>query len=674
MVWNKDRLVWTVRRRDFQIGRMYYAHPSSGERFYLHLLLTVVKGATSFEDLRTFQGVLHPTFREACIAQGLLEDDNEWHQCLEEAKHMAVSRQMCHLFVTILKDCTPANPRALWDTFWQDICDDLKHHPIFHNRDPEPTEEEIHDYGLYLIDQLLSQSGKRLQDWDSMPQVIGDWGAALQNLNPLILEQRNYNLLDQADLADQCLDKLNADQHSAFDKIISAITNSTGETFFLHGAGGTGKTFLYNTLCYYLRSQGKIVLCIVSSGIAALLKGSHTAHSRFKIPVPCYKASFCNIPKNTQLADLITHTDLVIWDEAPMVHRHNIEAVDRSFRDLRNSDKPFGGLPVVFGGDFQQILPVVLKGSRAQVVGACIRRSRLWSDITVLHLRQNMRLNTHLEEEANFASWQLEVGKGQHTDDSFNITLPHHFHCADNIVDSLIDTIYPNIHLGPHPDQFFSEHIILSSINKRVKELNESVLAKFPGAVQLFPSLDFLPQSDQAGEDDPMLNYPVEYLNEINCESLPLAKLEVKKGCPVIVLKNLDAANGVCNGSRGILTRYSNRVLEVRLLTGEQAGQTVFIPRVANQPGEEDVPFKFTRRQFPIRLCFSITINRSQGQTVKFVGLDLRSPAFTHGQFYVAVSRVTSVSNIKMIWNESDEEAKTQNVVYEEVLLQVIGE
>src|SRR5260370_37790140 len=128
------------------------------------------------------------------------------------------------------------------------------------------------------------------------------------------------------------------------------------------------------------------------------------------------------------------------------------------------------------------------------------------------------------------------------------------------------------------------------------------------------------------------------------------------------------------NESRGILTRYSNRVLEVCLLTGEQAGQTVFIPRVANQPGEEDVPFKFIRCQFPIRLCFSMTINKSQGQTVKFVVLDLRSPAFTHGQFYVAVSRVTSVSNIKVIWNESDEEAKTQNVVYEEVLLQDIGQ
>jgi len=186
----------------------------------------------------------------------------------------------------------------------------------------------------------------------------------------------------------------------------------------------------------------------------------------------------------------------------------------------------------------------------------------------------------------------------------------------------------------------------------------------------VFHSVDFIPTSEQTGEDDPLLNYPVEYLNEINSGTLPLAKLELKIGCPVMILKNLDAANGVCNGSRGILTRFSNRVLEVQLLTGEHAREKVFIPRVANQPSEEENAFKFTRRQFPIRVCFSMTINKSQGQSVKFVGLDLRSPAFTHGQFYVAVSRVTSVLNIKVIWNEKDREAKTQNVVYREALIE----
>jgi ATP-dependent DNA helicase PIF1 len=109
-------------------------------------------------------------------------------------------------------------------------------------------------------------------------------------------------------------------------------------------------------------------------------------------------------------------------------------------------------------------------------------------------------------------------------------------------------------------------------MNKKVNELNATVLTKFPGPVRLFPSIDFISNSERLGEDNPLLNYPVEYLNEINCGTLPLAKLELKIGCPMMVLKNLDAANGVCNGSRGILTRYSNRVLEVKLLTGEHAG------------------------------------------------------------------------------------------------------
>ena len=667
MVWQKDK--WVPRTRGFQIGRMYYAHPSSGERFYLRLLLTTVKGATSFEELYSFEGTVYPSFREACIARGLLDNDNEWHQCLQDASHMQAGCQLRQLFATILKEGSPADPRALWDTYWPHICDDVK--PLLRRiLGVDPSEAQIQDYGLYLLDQLLHQFGKKLQDWNSMPEVVGNWRELAGN--PLIAEQRQYNLNDEARLAAQCIASLNIDQRSAFDKITSAITNKTGEIFFLHGPGGTGKTYLYNTLCYHLRSQAKIVLCAASSGIAALLlKGGRTAHSSFKIPIPCHETTLCNFRKNSHLADLISHSDteLVIWDEAPMHHRHIVETVDRTFQDLRDSTKLFGGLTVVFGGDFQQTLPIIPKGSRAQIVGGCLQRSPMWRSITVLHLHQNMRLNTAVEAEANFAQWQLDVGQGKHTDEHGNISLPDLFRCRENTIDSLIDAIYPGINTLTHPATYFAERAILSCLNKEVDRINLAVLERFPGPTQTFHSADYIPTSDQSGENDPLLNYPTEYLHKIDCSGLPLAKLQLKIGCPVIILKNLDPSHGVCNGSRGILTRCTNRVLEVKLLTGFHAGETVFIPRVYNQPTEEQNAFKFTRKQFPVRLCFSMTINKSQGQTLKYVGLDLRYPVFTHGQFYVAVSRVTSVENIKAIWDEKDREGKTKNIVYSEVLL-----
>jgi hypothetical protein len=308
-------------------------------------------GATSFEDLCSFEGIQYPTFREACIARGLLDDDNAWHQCLLDAGQMQTGRQLRHLFVTILKDCAPADPRALWDNHCIHICDDLEcqHAAVL---GIHPSQEDVQDYGLYLIDQLLAQSGKRLQDWDCMPQIMGDWAARAGN--PLLMEQRQYDLEEQAHLAEQHIASLNLGQQTAFEQVSSAVTNKTGKTFFLHGPGGTGKTYLYNTLCYHLRSQQKIVLCVASSGIAALLlMGGRTSHSCFKIPIPIHESSVCNIPKRSHLAELIQKTDLVIWDEAPMQHKHVMETVDRTFRDLRSTDKPFGGLAVVFGGDFQ---------------------------------------------------------------------------------------------------------------------------------------------------------------------------------------------------------------------------------------------------------------------------------------------------------------------------------
>ncbi len=242
-----------------------------------------------------------------------------------------------------------------------------------------------------------------------MLQVVENWGALLGNA--FIQAQHQYNVDEQARLAEECIVNLNLDQQAAFERITSAIANRIGETFFLYGPRGTGKTYVYNTLCYQLQSQQKIVLCVAPSGVAALLlKGGCTAHSCFKIPISCHKSSICNISKTSEHADLIHMTDLVIWDEAPMQHKHVIEIVNHTFKDLCDSQKPFSGITFVFGGDFKQILSVIVYRGRAQVVGACLQCSILWRSITILHLHQNMQLNIEIEAERDFARWQLEVG------------------------------------------------------------------------------------------------------------------------------------------------------------------------------------------------------------------------------------------------------------------------
>jgi hypothetical protein len=96
-VWDSRPRKWKPRQKGFVLGHMYYAHPSSGEHFYLRTLLSSIKGATSFEDLHWVNGVLHPTFHLACLAHSLLEDDNEWRQCLQQAAHMAtvINSEIC---------------------------------------------------------------------------------------------------------------------------------------------------------------------------------------------------------------------------------------------------------------------------------------------------------------------------------------------------------------------------------------------------------------------------------------------------------------------------------------------------------------------------------------------------------------------------------------------------
>jgi ATP-dependent DNA helicase PIF1 len=517
-----------------------------------------------------------------------------------------------------------------------------------------------------------------------MPQPVFE--GLNEFVNKLIVDELNYDKTELAGLHETLLQQLNTDQHSAYETIMKSVLDETGQFYFLYGYGGTGKTFLWKTLSAALRSQGKIVINVASSGIASLLlPNGKTAHSTFCIPLEINEKSTCNITQDSMRAKFLREASLFIWDEAPMMNRLCFEAFDRTMRDLMgkvnkaNRKKPFGGKVVVLGGDFRQILPVIRKGSRGQIIKAAICSSRrLWKHCKVLKLTQNMRLKsgTTVEEQNEikaFADWLLKIGDGFDSKDEtgeMEIDIPAEL-CInenDNPLLSLVDFVYPNIATNIGKKGFFEDEAILAPTLDVVQEVNDFVLSMIPGDSKDYLSCD-TPCNSDVDYDMQSNWFTSEFLNDINCSGVPNHRLTLKVGVPVMLLRNIDQAAGLCNGTRLQVTDLGKNIITAKFITGKNIGESVFIPRIDLVPTDSGLPFKFSRRQFPISLCFAMTINKSQGQSLSKVGLYLPRPVFTHGQLYVAISRVTTKKGLKMVILDEDGKTKntTLNVVYPEV-------
>ncbi len=196
--------------------------------------------------------------------------------------------------------------------------------------------------------------------------------------------------------------------------------------FFIDGPGGTGKTFLYNVLLSEIRSKNQVALAVASSGIAALLlPGGRTAHSRFKIPFVLELGCTCRIELQSETAELIRVSRVILWDECPMCNKLAFEALDITFRDIMGKadpslkDIPFGNKIIIFGGDFRQILPVVISGTQEDIVSASFNRSHLWSSVIKMKLTINMRVKrlaqsdpVAAQDAREFSDWLIRIGEG----------------------------------------------------------------------------------------------------------------------------------------------------------------------------------------------------------------------------------------------------------------------
>ena len=324
--------------------------------------------------------------------------------------------------------------------------------------------------------------------------------------------------------------------------------------------------------------------------------------------------------------------------------------------------------------------PVIPRAGRAQIIAKAISNSQLWPLIETLRLKENERLNrteniTPAERRRlrHWGEYLLQIGEDRVPKIRDLIELPKHLLSTATNVASLIDETYGCLNAPESKEQQsrLLKHAILTPKNVDVRSVNKVAIDKLGGVGKIYESINTVVDDRHACQ------FTEENLQGLVLNNFPAHKLELKVGAPIMVLRNIDPLNGVCNGTKGIVTRLLPHLLE--MITTDAAGndKTVLIHRISLTPSDAQIPVAFKRRQFPVALCFAATVNKSQGQTLEKVGLYLPKPVFGHGQLYVALSRVTHPDNIKILVETTGEHGTnkelgdgvyTKNIVYTELL------
>ncbi|CAN1128959.1 hypothetical protein LINPERPRIM_LOCUS17159 [Linum perenne] len=482
-VWSTQLDDWSPRKQGFAVGRIPSIPAASEDIFYLRMLLGKISGALNFKDLRTLNGIVYDNYQDTCQAMGLLSSDNEWDLVMLEVSRWAHPAIIRSMFVSLLIFCQVADPSKLLANWWESMSEDFAHRKqqldSIEFTQPQPI--LLYDQLLTNLDYLLhsySLSLKHFKLPQPMPIVTSE-----QNYNN-ILTHHQYDKQTEASKSQKYYASLNSDQIRAYSSIMDAIETKKGKLFFLHGHGGTGKTFLYNCIISKVRSTGDISLVVASSGIAAtLLQDGVTSHSRFKIPLEIDSLSTCTVKKGSDVAELLKIATLIVT----MCDIMNMPLSGENY-------VPFGGKVILLGGDFRQTLPVVPNGSREDNINATLPRSYLWTYCTLLHLKINMRITTNsinttpMFDGLTFPDWVLKS--------------------------------YQSL-------QYIKSRAIVSPTNAVVSEINNILLAQIPGPSKIYFSSDSLsPTKTNIATLE--LEYPIEFLNSLSFNRIPEHKLELK--------------------------------------------------------------------------------------------------------------------------------------------------
>nr|GEU67109.1 DNA helicase [Tanacetum cinerariifolium] len=447
-----------ARKGEGSISRLVYVNPASGELFFPRMLLCHKKGCKTFKDIRTVNKVIYDTYRAACEALGLLGDDKEWHTALEEAAFSSTPTELRNLFVQILIFCEVDAPKRLWDTYWRKMSDDIPklmsetHRiPNLHINDPE-----LQAKVLYELKVIMKGYSKTVTDF-GLPKLSQQLLEQFKNKE--LMEEKSYDRIELAKEVDVLKPKLNTDQRRIYDRITDSTAKEQQELIFVYGHGGTGKTFLWKVLINAVRSEGKIVLAIASSGIASLL--------------------------------LLAGKSVILSG------------------DFRQT------LPVKKGGTKEQIIAASIANSEVW------NHFKVFTLTENMRLQQPGSSETEKQASSTSASWLLDVGNGNvgtpDADDSDSaswISIPEEY-CLPNTndgVSKLIDFIYDKQTLEKPNALQLQQKAIVCPRNNTADMINSAILSVVAGESSIYKSSgEALPFGNDGGEVK--LLYPTEYLN-----------------------------------------------------------------------------------------------------------------------------------------------------------------
>ena len=466
--------------------------------------------------------------------------------------------------------------------------------------------------------------------------------------------------------------RANSDQNMIFEEIKHGFAAGRQTLMFIQGKAGTGKSFLIRYIENYLTTKGIPFAVCASTGIAASLIDGLTVHSLFSIN-STHSPPFSGVSISSRRGFAISEIRLLIIDEVTMINRETLELVDTKLKQLsrarrRQSDfeLPFGGCSVLLLGDMAQVPAVTRNADDLQEARNQFNNIACWDFFTKVQLRNVVRQSPDQVNFLRLLDRIRDIREDERLEQEYVDMLRTRFAGIPTIdedianADSFVGMDSPSGMVVCYKNDeadYYNKYVLRMRVSGDQSSITVIRASYFTSARDSFV----------AGEENPIGGQQALYRTTISSpsdvrifESMFVRRkfknpctvpyiLELCIGARVMLMKNIDQKKKLVNGMRGsvveLIESEEGSIEGVRVkFDGIETDEVIVKTEVYNLPITRGKTIKMY--QFPLKLCWACTAHKSQGQTLERVAISIRDPAFAHGSFYVALSRVRRFEDI----------------------------